>query len=103
MTAGSLSVTKVHHLTGHQAPVYALERSPDKNFFFSGGGDRYVTRWDMENKKQPEAIIVAQSTVYSLCLVAEKNLLIIGEQSGAFHIIDLKNRNEIKNITLHKV
>ncbi|HLG33418.1 MAG TPA: WD40 repeat domain-containing protein [Bacteroidia bacterium] len=102
MSPEKLSVEKLHPLTGHQGAVYALEHSEESNCFFSGGGDRYVTRWDIMNRQQPEAIIMAQSTVYSLCFIAQKNLLVIGELTGASHVIDLKSKNEIKNITLHK-
>jgi WD40 repeat protein len=97
----NLTVTKVHHLAGHEAPVYALEISGDENYFFSGGGDRYVTRWDLQNRQQPEAVIRAQSTVYSLCYINPGKLLVIGESTGALHIVDLKSKAEIKNIALH--
>lgn len=96
------SIHKLHHFTGHQGAIYALERAGEKNFFFSGSSDSYVTRWDAEGLIQPEAVIRAQTTVYALCFIKEKNLLVIGESSGTFHVIDLESKKEIHNIVFHK-
>ena len=96
------TIHKLHHFTGHQGPIYALETSGEKNFFFSGSSDNYVTRWDASGNTQPEAVIRAQATVYSLCFVKEKNFLVIGESSGTFHVIDLNSKKEIHNIVFHK-
>ena len=101
-TIDKYSIRKLAHLTAHKGAVYALEASADKNFFFSGSGDAYVTRWDSAGHANPEAVIRAQATVYSLCFIAEKNLLVVGESSGAFHVIDLNSKKEIRNIVFHK-
>jgi WD40 repeat protein len=97
----NFTVQKLHHFTGHQGAVYALEASPEKDFFFSGSGDSYVTRWNADGKVNPEAVIRAQATVYSLCLMREKNLLAIGESSGTLHVVDLNSKKEIHNIVFH--
>lgn len=103
MTASTQNFTiqKLHHLTGHQGAVYALEASAEKDFFFSGSNDNYVTRWSADDTVNPEAVIRALTTVYSLCLMREKNLLAIGESSGTFHVIDLNSKKEIHNIVFH--
>src|SRR5262249_1839394 len=102
LTAEKYSIHKLHHFTGHQAPVYALEASGEKGFFFSGSGDNYVTRWDAMGAINPEAVIRGQATIYSLCFLAGKNFLAVGESSGTFHVIDLDSKKEIRNIVFHK-
>jgi WD40 repeat protein len=97
----NFSIRKLYHLTGHQGPVYALEASAEKDFFFSGSGDSYVTRWNADGTVNPEAVIRAQTTVYSLCLIRGKNCLAIGESSGTLHVIDLNSKKEIHNIVFH--
>lgn len=101
-TTENYSIRKLSHLTGHQGAIYTLEGSAEKNFFFSGSSDNYVTRWDAEGKAIPEAVIRAQTTVYSLCFIGGRNLLVSGESSGTFHVIDLGSRKEIHNIIFHK-
>lgn len=102
VTTENFSIQKLHHFTGHQGAVYALEASDWEDFFFSGSGDNYVTRWDSNGSAIPEAIIRAQATVYSLCFIREKNLLAIGESSGTLHVVDLNSKKEIRNIVFHK-
>ena len=68
------------------------------SFSHSGSGDNYVTRWNSDGTGNPEAVIRAQTTVYSLCLMREKKFLAIGESSGTLHIIDLSSKKEIHNI-----
>jgi len=97
----NFTLQKLHHFTGHQGAIYTLEVSSEKDFFFSGSGDAYVTRWNAENTVSPEAIIRAQATVYSLCLMHEKNFLAVGESSGTLHVVDLKSKKEIHNIVFH--
>jgi len=98
----NFTIQKVHHFTGHQGPVYALEASAEKDFFFSGSGDSYVTRWKADESANPEAIIRGQATVYSMCFMREKNFLAIGESSGTLHVVDLNSKKEIHNIVFHK-
>jgi WD40 repeat protein len=102
VTPENYSILKLNHFTGHQGAVYTLEASGEKKIFFSGSSDNYVTRWDSAGHANPEAVIRAQTTVYSLCFMEEKNLLAIGESSGTFHVIDLGSKKEIHNIVFHK-
>jgi WD40 repeat protein len=102
ITTDNYTIRKLNHFTGHQGPVYTLEASAEKKFFFSGSSDTYVTRWDSTGQTPPEAVIRTQATVYSLCFIGERNLLAIGESSGTLHVIDLNNKKEIHNIVFHK-
>jgi hypothetical protein len=67
--------------------VYALEKAPGKDFFFSGSGDNYVTRWNVNEATGPEAVIKAQSTVYSLCLIEDKTFWLLVNQQARFTLL----------------
>jgi WD40 repeat protein len=74
-------------LTGHEAPVYALESGPGQSIV-SGGGDRVITRWSTDTL-QPSALAQVQATVYSLRYLDSPGLLLAGTSTGILYVIDL--------------
>lgn len=89
-------------LIGHEGPVYSLERSPREGFFFSGGSDRMVAEWSVDGQEQPKAIVNVGAIIYSMRLIAESNLLLIGTSSGHLHVVDLQQGKEVRHFTPHQ-
>ena len=96
----SMQLSLQHRLTGHQGSIYALEQGGVAGTFFSGGGDRIVAEWAPE--KGQDGLVVARATdaVYALCYLPASRRLLVGQGSGAIHVIDLDTNREIRLIQL---
>ena len=92
----NVSRSKLH--LGHDGAIYALERSERSGKFFSGGSDRLLTRWSLEGDEAPAALVNVGAIIYSIRLVPEKSLLLIGTSAGHLHVVDLVASREIRNL-----
>lgn len=97
----SLLIRKTAQLTGHTGAVYALENSPERNNFYSGGSDGIVAEWDLTSPDTGEPLAKVNNVIYSLKLIAAKKLLLIGQDAGGIHVIDLATRKEIRLLQFH--
>lgn len=93
-------VEKIIELNGHSASIYTVDCK--ENHVYTGSGDQYVARWNLETGTQDNFSIRCEQAVYKIKLLANLPLLCIGTSSGNFHVIDLEKRAEIKNFTAHK-
>ncbi|MFN5346384.1 MAG: WD40 repeat domain-containing protein [Bacteroidota bacterium] len=85
---------KLHHrCLGHTAGVYDLIKISDKEFL-SASGDRLVVSWNIDQPEQGNLIARASDSIYSICYLADKNELLIGQAKGEIHFIDLSNNQE---------
>lgn len=94
---------KVHRLfqyEGHSGPVYALEKGLE-SIFFSGSSDGIVALWDSQTAKDAIGLLKAQSAVYSLHFISEKNWLAVGLSNGFLHVIDIVDRKIIYSLNKH--
>ena len=97
-----IEIEKISTLKGHDGAVYALEKSPELNKFFSGSGDKIVAEWDLETNEPAKALVNVGAVVYSIKYIEEKNILLIGTSAGAIHVVDLTSRKETRNIAFHQ-
>src|SRR5436189_4310613 len=97
-----IEIEKVITLKGHDGAVYALEKSPEPNKFFSGSGDKIVAEWDLEKSEPAKALVNVGAIVYSIKYVEEKNILLIGTSAGAIHVVDLSSSKETRNIAFYQ-
>lgn len=95
-----IQVTKVDTLAGHQDCVYALEFGPERNKFFSAGGDGVIAEWNFDDLQNGKMLAKAPSSVYALFYYAKRNALIVGQNFDGIHIIDLAERKEKGSIKL---
>jgi WD40 repeat protein len=89
-------------LKGHKAAVYALCEGETATTIFSGGSDRNVLAWDLENMGSAKLIARAATTIISLCYIKELNYLLIGQIEGGVHILDLKEGKEVTYLKYHQ-
>ncbi|MBL7950912.1 MAG: WD40 repeat domain-containing protein [Flavobacteriales bacterium] len=85
---------------GHTAAVYALCAFGEDSFL-SAGGDGMVVKWDLARPEQGEAIVHVGEAIFSLHLLAERDLLLIGTGTGRLLVIDLRTRKEVQAIEAH--
>lgn len=95
-----MTFRKIKELAGHSAGVYSL--AFDQTYIYSGSADKFVARWDLERGLQDKFAIRFESPVYSICLIANNQKLVVGLANGDLHIFDLLERKEVKFYQQHK-
>lgn len=96
-----MEVKQIVRLTGHSGAVYALEKSSDKNKFFSGSSDHIVAEWDLNAADNGQMLAQIPEIIYSLKLIPQKNILLAGQSAGGIHVIDLLTRKEMRLLQYH--
>ena len=97
-----IEVNKVVELKGHSSSVYCIEPGHIPQTIFSGGGDKIVAEWDLNEGIAKGFSIKLDVQVYALCHIQNLEILVIGHGKGGLHIIDLKEKKEIKYLTYHQ-
>lgn len=98
----NFTIKKIAQLTGHAAGVYAFAQGNSAHTVFTGSGDNFVAEWNLE-KLYPEKFSVnVGQTIYSLCHIPHRNILMIGQGNGDIRVVDLKKKEEIKHFVHHK-
>jgi len=94
----TVQVNKLHTFTGHRDCVYTLQPGDKPNLFFSGAGDGMVVLWDLQNKGDGELIAKLPNSIYSLLHLADKKLLVAGQNFSGIHLIDYQNKKEVASL-----
>lgn len=87
---------------GHKGPVYCLIAGSERGTFLSGSGDGLVVLWRVADPDHGEVIVRVGQAVFSMCLLAGSDLLLIGTEGGGLHVVDLSSRKEIHHYDLHR-
>jgi hypothetical protein len=101
--ASPLEVTKTATLTGHRDCVYTLERSGRDNVFFSAGGDGFVVAWDLTKPDEGDLIANVSSSVYALKYLADKELLVIGQNFKSLQIVAPETKKLVQTVAMPPV
>ncbi|MEX1132883.1 MAG: WD40 repeat domain-containing protein [Flavobacteriales bacterium] len=87
---------------GHKGPVYCLTTGNEPGTFLSGSGDGLVVLWRVADPDHGEVIVRVGQAVFSMCLIADAGLLLIGTEGGGLHVVDLTSRKELHHYDLHR-
>jgi WD repeat-containing protein 61 len=93
---------KVETLSGHDGPVYSLNSLQTGNQVYSGGSDRVLAEWNLETFKPTRVVAHATGVIYTSCFIPQYSLLLIGNNLGGIHVIDLVKRAEVRYLLGHK-
>jgi WD40 repeat protein len=74
----------------------------ERGTFVSGSGDGLVVLWRVADPDHGEVIVRVGQAVFSMCLLAEAELLLIGTEGGGLHVVDLASRKELHHYDLHR-
>jgi WD40 repeat protein len=96
-----MEVTKLNEFTGHKAAIYSLCASSKAGHFISCGSEGIVAEWNLATG-EGKAMAEAPAAVFSVCMIPERDLLLLGLQTGDIVFVDLKNGQAIKRVQLHK-
>ncbi|MFK7784490.1 MAG: WD40 repeat domain-containing protein [Crocinitomicaceae bacterium] len=93
-----MSFKKQKEITGHAGAIYTCACKDE--FVYTGSGDNYVARWNVETGEQDKFAIRFEQSVYSVAFIDE-NRLVVGLANGHVHVFDLNSNTEIKFFTQH--
>ncbi|MDC3220687.1 hypothetical protein OAT71_02620 [Flavobacteriales bacterium] len=77
---------------GHSSPIYCLDISID-GFLYSGAGDRFLAKWNLETGLQEKFSIQFDSAVYCIKQIGTPYMA-VGLHNGNIHIINLNEKKE---------
>ncbi|RZK09597.1 MAG: hypothetical protein EOO56_30200 [Hymenobacter sp.] len=80
-------------LAGHRDAVYALTGRPGSDRIFSSGADGLVVAWNTAEPAQDgELLARVDNSVYALCELPGRNLLLLGQNFQGVQAIDLQSK-----------
>lgn len=88
-------------ITGHAGAIYDTIVD-DSGFLFTTSADKFIARWNVESGEQDAFAIKLDNSAYSICLINADKHLVIGSSKGNLHVIDLEQKQEIRNLAQHK-
>lgn len=96
-----LSAIRVHAFTGHQGAVYTVAGGTQEDFFISAGSDRQIAEWNPATPQTAKLLARSAGVVYSLLLLNNEPILLIGNDQGGIHVVDLQKKAEVKYLLAH--
>jgi len=96
-----LQVVKKAQLTGHNASVYALSMDTDNRHFYSGAGDGWIVKWDLDLPDMGQLMAKIEKNIFSLLPIPQEQM-VVGNMEGGVHWIDLNTPEQTKNIAHHQ-
>jgi len=94
-----MKAKRKNQLEGHKGPLYILSSFGDR--LLSGGSDRRIVEWDL-SKEEGGVLANSAAAIISLLYLKDQALLLVGQMEGGVHVVDLKERKEIKYLKGHE-
>jgi WD40 repeat protein len=98
MTA--VDVSRIITLTGHKDGIYSVIPAPDPASFLSASGDGMVVLWEPDGSENGQLIASVPNSIYSICLLPDKNQVVLGHNYEGIHLIDLKEKKETGSVKI---
>lgn len=96
----AVEVSRVANLTGHTDGVYSVIASPDPARFLSASGDGMVVLWELDGSENGQLIASVPNSVYTICLLPDKNQVGLGHNYEGIHLIDLQEKKETGSVKI---
>jgi WD repeat-containing protein 61 len=95
-----IQVQKRCSLDGHNDCIYALDSGVTSNLFYSAAGDGMVAEWDLKTPEAGQLVAKMKNSVYTLCFVPGKNVLLAGQNFEGIHFIDPSAKKDIGSVKI---
>jgi len=93
-------LSKRTELLGHAAPIYSVYAT--ENYLYTASGDAFVARWNVQEAKQDAFTLKSESSNYVVSKLKDSSNIIIGTNSGSFHVVDTNKKVELHYFVQHK-
>jgi WD40 repeat protein len=72
-------------LTGHKAAIFTMLTDADDRHVWTGGGDGWVVRWDLDAPDLGRLVADVKGRVFSMAMGVEDGSLLLGDMDGGVH------------------
>ncbi|MGN0002037.1 MAG: WD40 repeat domain-containing protein [Sphingobacterium composti] len=97
-----VEVTLQNTFIGHQNPIYTLAIDEQNGLLYSAGNDKGIVEWDLNTLKFKRVLCAVPSSVYNLCYIIERDLLVATLRSGGILVIRKSEPELIAKLTIDK-
>jgi len=97
----ALQANRKFHLTGHEAGIYALAQGVQPNEIYSGAGDGWIVRWNLDDPELGRLIAKVETQVFALYVFPDHPLIVAGNMNGGIHWVDLEDETRNRNVQHH--
>ena len=97
-----VEVTLENTLIGHQNPIYTLAVDEQNGLLYSAGNDKGIVEWDLNTLKFKRVLCTVPSSVYNLCYIAEKDLLVATLRTGGILVIRKSEPELVVKLAIEK-
>lgn len=96
-----LTAKRVYAFTGHQGAVYTVAGGTQPGCVLSAGSDRQIAEWNPSTPLEAKLLARSAGVVYSLLALPNEPILLIGNDQGGIHVVDLQKKAEVKYLLAH--
>lgn len=89
-------------LTGHNGSIFSVIADQQAGHILSGAGDGWVVRWSLAEPDLGKLIAKVETQIFSMCLLAGQNRMVVGNMNGGVHWVDLDAPDNTRNIAHHQ-
>ncbi len=97
-----LQIHKAGTLSGHQNPIFAVENGPEPHMLFTGGNDKGVVQWDLNEMAFKRIVLPVRFSVYVLHLIPNTTLLAVGTRDGRVQVVDIDTQQVVAKLEHHQ-
>jgi centriolar protein POC1 len=83
-----MTVQKTAELTGHSNPIFTLELSQKPGILFTGGNDKGLVEWNLENNSFIKVMFPVPTSIYAIHCPAGYPLMFAGLRNGEILVFD---------------
>jgi centriolar protein POC1 len=96
-----MTAEKIAELTGHGNPIFTLELSQKPGILFTGGNDKGLVEWNLENFSFIKVMFPVRASIYAIHGPAGYPILLTGLRSGEVLVFDFIQQKIIKSLQHH--
>jgi len=97
-----ITVQKTAELTGHGNPIFTLELSRKPGILFTGGNDKGLVEWSLENYSFIKVLFPVSSSIYAIHGPVNTPLLFAGLRNGDVLVFDFIHEKLLPPLKHHQ-
>ena len=98
----TVDISLSNTLSGHQNPIFTISRGIGPNSLFTAGNDKGVVEWDLATGKFKRILCAVPASVYTLHLLEEEGVMIIGLRNGEVWFVDTDKQSLLGKVQTEK-
>jgi WD40 repeat protein len=97
-----MQIIKTAQLEGHKSSIYALTQGAEPHLVYTGGGDRFIVEWNLEEHAKSRLLLKMPERVFALRYLKDQNLLLAGSYLGEIFVINPETSQQIQVLKHHQ-